>query len=110
MGKKAKSTDREIEFLKYYLDQTGEEMRHIETLRARVAIATFTVSFVTAGFISQQKFPPENKALSAAIMFCGFFGLIAIYKLYSIHQKDQNRQDKWRGVSIIRPEARLNRA
>ncbi len=49
-------SENEKDFLKFYIERTWEEMRHIENLRERVTILVITVASAIVGFIIQQKF------------------------------------------------------
>jgi hypothetical protein len=79
----------------FYMEQTCEEMRHLENLRERVSILVITLSSAIAGFIVQQKFAPETKFLIWFILFLGFFGLLMSLKIFQIHQMGQKRLNKW---------------
>lgn len=87
--------DNEKEFLKFYMEQSWEEMRHIENLRERVTILVITVASAIIGFIIQQKFAIETKTLVWFVIMLGVFGLLMTLKLFQIHQMAQKRLDKW---------------
>lgn len=87
--------DNEKDFLKFYMEQTWEEMRHIENLRERVTILVVTVASAIVGFIIQQKFAIETKPFLWFVILLGVFGLLMTLKLFQIHQMDQKRLDKW---------------
>jgi hypothetical protein len=87
--------DNEKDFLKFYMDQSWQEMRHLETLRERVTILVITVASAIVGFITQQKFAPETKPLVWFITILGLFGLLMTLKIFQIHQMTQRRLDKW---------------
>jgi uncharacterized membrane protein YfcA len=91
----ANINDNEKDFLNFYMGQTWEEMRHIETLRERVTILVVTVASAIAGFVMQQKFADETKPFVWFIILLGVFGLLMTVKLFQIHQMDQKRLDKW---------------
>lgn len=85
----------EKEFLMFYMEQTWEEMRHIENLRERVTILVVTVASAIVGFIIQQKFAIETKPFVWFVIILGVFGLLMTLKLFQIHQMEQKRLDKW---------------
>lgn len=87
--------ENEKDFLKFYMEQTWEEMRHIENLRERVTILVVTVASAIVGFIIQQKFAIETKPFVWFVIILGVFGLLMTLKLFQIHQMDQKRLDKW---------------
>jgi hypothetical protein len=87
--------ENEKEFLKFYIEQSWEEMRHIENLRERITILVITVASAISGFIIQQKFTIETKPFVLFIIMLGVFGLLMTLKLFQIHQMAQNRLDKW---------------
>lgn len=87
--------DNEKDFLKFYMEQTWEEMRHIETLRERVTILVITVASAIVGFVMQQRFALETKPFILFVILLGLFGLLMTLKLFQIHQMDQKRLDKW---------------
>lgn len=85
----------EEEFLKFYMEQTWEEMRHLENLRERVSAIIITLATAITGFIIQQKFTNETRPLMWFIIILGVFGLLMTLKLFQIHQRSQKRLDKW---------------
>ncbi|NCU06021.1 MAG: hypothetical protein GXC73_18815 [Chitinophagaceae bacterium] len=85
----------EQEFLKFYMEQTWEEMRHLENLRERVSAIIITLATAITGFIIQQKFTSETRPLMWFIILLGIFGLLMTLKIFQIHQKSQKRLDKW---------------
>jgi hypothetical protein len=85
----------EKEFLHFYMEQTWEEMRHLENLRERVTILIITLATAIAGFVIQQKFSTDSKPLIWFIIFLGFFGLFMSLKIFQIHQGGQKRLNKW---------------
>lgn len=85
----------EKEFLHFYMEQTWEEMRHLENLRERVTILVITLATAIAGFVIQQKFSTDSKTLIWFIVFLGFFGLFMSLKIFQIHQRGQKRLNKW---------------
>jgi hypothetical protein len=87
--------ENEKDFLKFYMEQTWIEMRHIETLRERVTILVITVASAIVGFIIQQKFAFETKPLVWFVVILGVFGLFMTLKMFQIHQMAQKRLDKW---------------
>lgn len=87
--------ENEKDFLKFYMEQSWEEMRHIENLRERVTILVITVASAITGFIIQQKFTIETKPFVWFVIILGLFGLLMTLKLFQIHQMAQNRLDKW---------------
>jgi uncharacterized membrane protein YjfL (UPF0719 family) len=87
--------ENEKGFLKFYMEQTWEEMRHIETLRERVTILVITIASAIVGFIIQQKFAIETKPFLWFVIVLGVFGLLMTLKLFQIHQMSQKRLDKW---------------
>ncbi len=88
-------TTEERDFLQFYLEQTWEEMRHLENLRERVSGILVTLSLAISGFIIQQKFASELKPLIWFIIILGLFGLLMTRKIYQIHQRGQKRLDNW---------------
>ena len=86
---------KEEEFLLFYMEQTWEEMRHLENLRERVTILVITLATGIAGFVVQQKFSTDSKPLIWFIIFLGFFGLFMSLKIFQIHQRGQKRLNKW---------------
>jgi len=89
--------EREFEFLKFYIEQTWEENRHLESLRERVTILVITLASAIIGFIVQQKFASETKIFNLIIIILGLFGFAMTLKIFQIHQKGQRRLDKWYG-------------
>lgn len=87
--------ENEKDFLKLYIEQTWEEMRHLENLRERVTILVITVASAIVGFVIQQKFTVETKPLVWFVIMLGIFGLFMTLKLFQIHQMSQKRLDKW---------------
>lgn len=87
--------DNEKDFLKFYMEQTWGEMRHIENLREKVTILVVTVASAIAGFVMQQKFAIETKPFAWFVIILGVFGLLMTLKLFQLHQMDQKRLDKW---------------
>jgi uncharacterized membrane protein YjfL (UPF0719 family) len=87
--------ENEKDFLKFYMEQTWEEMRHIENMRERVTILVVTVASAIVGFIIQQKFAIETKPFVWFIIILGVFGLLMTLKLFQIHQMSQKRLNKW---------------
>lgn len=87
--------DKEFEFLKFYMEQTWEENRHLESLRERVSILVITLASAIIGFIVQQKFASETRVFNLIIVLLGLFGFIMTLKIFQIHQKGQKRLDKW---------------
>lgn len=87
--------ENEKDFLKLYIEQTWEEMRHLENLRERVTILVITVASAIIGFVIQQKFTIETKPLVWFVIMLGVFGLFMTLKLFQIHQMSQKRLDKW---------------
>lgn len=87
--------ENEKDFLKFYMEQTWEEMRHIENMRERVTILVVTVASAIVGFIIQQKFAIETKPFVWFVIILGVFGLLMTLKLFQIHQMSQKRLDKW---------------
>ena len=77
------------------MEQTWEEMRHIENLRERVTILVITIASAIVGFIIQQKFAIETKPFLWFVIVLGVFGLLMTLKLFQIHQMSQRRLDKW---------------
>jgi hypothetical protein len=90
-----KIDDNEKDFLKFYMEQTWEEMRHIENLREKTTIMIVTISVAIVGFVVQQKFASETKLLVYFEIALGLFGLLMSIKQFQLHQMDQNRLDKW---------------
>jgi hypothetical protein len=87
--------ENEKDFLKFYMEQTWEEMRHIENMRERVTILVVTVASAIVGFIIQQKFAIETKPFVWFVIILGVFGLLMTLKLFQIHQMSQRRLNKW---------------
>jgi hypothetical protein len=87
--------EKEFEFLKFYMEQTWEENRHLENLRERVTILVITLASAIIGFIVQQKFAAETKIFNFIVILLGVFGFIMTLKIFQIHQKGQRRLDKW---------------
>jgi hypothetical protein len=85
----------EKDFLKFYMEQTWEEMRHIEGLRERVAIFLVTISSAIVGFVIQQKYSADTKPFALFTVFIGIFGILFAWKYYQIHKQDQNRLEEW---------------
>jgi uncharacterized membrane protein YfcA len=87
--------ENEKDFLKFYMEQTWEEMRHIENIRERVTILVVTVASAIVGFIIQQKFAIETKPFAWFVIILGVFGFLMTLKLFQIHQMSQKRLNKW---------------
>ena len=85
----------EKDFLNFYMEQTWEEMRHIESLRERVTVIVITLATAIVGFVVQQKFALQTKPLMYFVIVLGIFGLVMTRKLYQMHQMDQKRLDSW---------------
>jgi hypothetical protein len=90
-----KINEHEEKFLHFYLDQTAQEMRHLENLREKVTILVITLVSAIAGFIIQQKFSDQARPLVWFIIVLGVFGFAMTMKLYQLHQMAQKRLDKW---------------
>jgi hypothetical protein len=88
-------TDKEFEFIKFYMEQTWEENRHLENLRERVTILVITLASAIIGFVVQQKFASETRIFNVIVILLGLFGFIMTLKIFQIHQKGQKRLDKW---------------
>lgn len=88
-------TENEREFLMFYMEQTWEEMRHIETLRERLTIIVVTIATATVGFVMQQKYALETYPLAYFVIALGIFGYLGSLKLFQIHQMGQRRLEKW---------------
>lgn len=88
-------TDREYDFLKFYMGQVWDEMRHVEQLRATVSSLIITLSALIAGFVVQQEFADETLIMSFFVIALGIFGAIMVRKLYQLHQSDQERLNLW---------------
>ncbi len=87
--------DNEKDFLKFYMEQSWEEMRHLEDLREKVTILVVTLATAIAGFIMQQKFAIETKPFVWFVIILGVFGFLMTRKLFQLHQLAQRRLDKW---------------
>lgn len=87
--------NNEKDFLNFYMEQTWEEMRHIENLRERVTILVVTVASAIVGFVMQQKFAIETKPFVWFVILLGVFGLLMTLKLFQLHKMSQKRLDKW---------------
>lgn len=85
----------EKEFIKFYMEQTWIEMRHLETLRERVTFLVVTLSIAIIGFSINQGLKEESWIFSALIIALGLFGLLMTLKIYSLHNLDQKRLDHW---------------
>ncbi len=90
-----KMNENEKGFLTFYMEQTWEEMRHIENLRERVTILVVTIASAIIGFVMQQKYSIETKPFVYFVILLGLFGLLMTLKLFQIHQMLQKRLDKW---------------
>jgi hypothetical protein len=86
---------REIAFLQYYLDQTWDEMRHIETQRASFVGSISSLTLVALGFVGQQGFKRKTLPVSIGVVVLGLFGVLAVAKFTSMHARDQARVDAW---------------
>lgn len=85
----------EESYMFFYMEQTCEEMRHLENLRERVSILVITLASAIAGFIVQQKFSYETKFLIWFMLFLGIFGFLMNQKIFQLHQMGQKRLNKW---------------
>ena len=85
----------EEEFLFFYMEQTSEEMRHLENLREKVTILVITLASAIAGFIVQQKFADGTIYLILLIIALGLFGFFMILKIFQLHQMGQRRLNRW---------------
>jgi uncharacterized membrane protein len=85
----------EKDFLFFYMEQTWEEMRHLENLRERVSVLILTITSIIAGFVVQQKFAPETKLMICFIIVLGIVGVFMGLKIFQIHQMGQKRLNKW---------------
>jgi len=88
-------SDRENEFLLFYIQQEWDEMRHIEQLRATISSLIIPLVTLTAGFVVQQDFKSGTEILAFFIIVLGLFGAIMTRKLYEIHQAGQERLDSF---------------
>ncbi len=89
--------DKEFEFLKFYMEQTWEENRHLENLRERVTILVITLASAIIAFIVQQKFAYETKIFNVITILLGLFGYVMTLKIFQLHRKGQKRLNKWYG-------------
>jgi hypothetical protein len=87
--------ENEKDFLKFYMEQSWEEMRHLEDLREKVTILVVTLATAITGFIMQQKFAIETKPFVWFLMILGAFGFLMTRKIFQLHQLAQRRLDKW---------------
>lgn len=87
--------EKERDFLIFYMDQTWQEMRHLETLRERMTIFVITLASTATGFIMQQKFSAETQPLKWLVIALGIFGLLLSFKLFQLHQMGQGRLNRW---------------
>lgn len=87
--------ENEKEFLFFYMQQTWEEMRHLENLRERVSVLILTITSVLAGFVVQQEFTSDTKLIIWFIIILGVIGIFMGLKIFQIHQMGQNRLYKW---------------
>jgi heme/copper-type cytochrome/quinol oxidase subunit 4 len=85
----------EKDFLLFYMEQTWEEMRHLENLRERVSVLILTIASIIAGFVVQQKFAPETELMIWFIIVLGVVGVFMGLKIFQIHQMGQKRLNKW---------------
>lgn len=88
-------TQNELDFLHFYMEQTSEEMRHVENLREKIAAMIVTLSLAIGGFVIQQKFADQYKPLIIFMCILGLFGILMSHKLYQLHQEGQSRLNKW---------------
>ena len=87
--------NKEYQFLLFYMEQTWNEMRHLENLRERVTVLIITIVSISIGFVVQQKFSPDTKVLIWLIILLGLLGICISLKLFQLHQMGQKRLDKW---------------
>jgi|GEM_PF-3753391 len=87
--------DREEKFMFFYMEQTWNEMRHLEDLRERVSVLILTIASIISGFIVQQGFSNETKIMMWFVIVLGVVGVLMVWKLFQIHQMGQKRLDKW---------------
>jgi heme/copper-type cytochrome/quinol oxidase subunit 4 len=87
--------ENEKDFLFFYMQQTWEEMRHLENLRERVSVLILTITSIIAGFVVQQKFSSDTKLMVWFIIILGVVGIFMGLKIFQIHQMGQNRLYKW---------------
>lgn len=85
----------EEKFLLFYMEQTWNEMRHLENLRERVSVLILTIASIISGFVVQQKFSNDTKIMVWFIIVLGIVGIIMGLKIFQIHQMGQKRLDKW---------------
>jgi uncharacterized membrane protein len=85
----------EKDFLLFYMEQTWEEMRHLENLRERVSVLILTIASIIAGFVVQQKIAPETELMIWFIIVLGVVGVFMGLKIFQIHQMGQKRLNKW---------------
>jgi len=88
-------TDREEKFIFFYMEQTWNEMRHLENLRERVSVLIFTIASIILGFVVQQKLVPETRFMVWLVIALGVVGMVMGLKIFEIHQMGQNRLNKW---------------
>ncbi|MBM3241228.1 hypothetical protein FJZ31_33510 [Candidatus Poribacteria bacterium] len=88
-------SDREYDFLMFYIKQTWDEMRHIEQLRATVSSLIIALATLIAGFVVQQGFTDATIIMSVFLIVLGIFGAVMVRKLYQLHQFGQERLNEW---------------
>jgi hypothetical protein len=87
--------EKEEKFLFFYMQQTWEEMRHLENLRERGSVLILTIASIMTGFVIQQKFVYETKLMIWFIIILGVLGIFMGLKIFQIHQMGQRRLNKW---------------
>ncbi|MGB3412051.1 MAG: hypothetical protein WBA45_12735 [Microthrixaceae bacterium] len=87
----------EIEFVRYYLDQTWQEMRHMETLRVAFSSSVATISLAASGLlVSRDVVDVRMLALFAIVLAAiGALGFLGTQRLTVLHDWDQARMDAW---------------
>lgn len=86
---------QEEQFLFFYMQQSWEEMRHLENLRERVSVLILTIASIIAGFVVQQEFEYSTKIMAWIIIALGIVGIAMSLKIFQIHQMGQKRLNKW---------------
>lgn len=87
--------EKEKEFLFFYMDQSCQEMRHLEKLRERVSVLIITIASIIAGFVVQQGFSTDTKLMIWLIIALGIVGILMVSKIFQLHQMCQYRLNNW---------------
>lgn len=86
--------DKEFEFLMKYIEETNNEMRHLEEMRDKVSSILVAIIGAILSFITISK-TELYCPLGLFIILLSVFGILFTQKIYQLHNKGQMRLNKW---------------